>query len=701
MKTKSFIAILLLTIVTVTHAQSTKTVELPYVAHSNTTVLEISKVTLTEKATILDIEAFFRPNFWIRVVSDSYLFVDGKKYMISDGDGIDLDSLFWMPASGEASFRLIFDPIPENSTSFDFIESDCVDCFKIWGVDLTNSQPSMANIPNEYLQSSNAEPTIVSDWKKGKAKVSGQLMGYKPNIDMEATILYFNPITSRSEPTSVPINEDGTFSVEVDMYNPSQVTLTYKSPQADEFWFIASPNEETKVIVNLAEANRLRTKLKRSSPSYGNRLMFSGYNATLNEELHNGLLTRDLVDDSSNQKLLQDISGMTMQKFNNYIMGKYNSAIDANNALNVSQKAKKIANMELAFKVNNYLASAESYLFQSYMDEHKVSWEVATKSVGKIEKDESFNNYLKQLPYKSFDNDLLLTKQLSYNIMIFNYLSSPNDGPFVYFKYLLTLNQVKQDDKDIITDFLSNANEDEPIVVEGPIAKVISTYSDLQQEYFDNRRGINYLSKLWDTDDCHIFDIMSANQITRNMQDFIPLTKKNKEEDIKKLPAVMQEVILEQNNILVAKIEENKKKTGYTILETPEVDNSNLFAEMIKPFVGKVILVDIWATWCGPCRAANIEMEPIKAQFANQDLVYLYLAGEDSPINTWENMITDLHGFHYRIDSSSWSYLREELKSAGVPTYLIIDKVGNQSFHSVGFPGSDTIKRELTKQLNM
>ena len=42
-----------------------------------------------------------------------------------------------MPASGEASFTLAFEPLPRGTRSFDFIESDCDDCFKLYGIDLT------------------------------------------------------------------------------------------------------------------------------------------------------------------------------------------------------------------------------------------------------------------------------------------------------------------------------------------------------------------------------------------------------------------------------------------------------------------------------------------------------------------------------------------------------------------------------------
>jgi len=74
-----------------------KVVDIPPVMHSNTTTVEIHRVTLADTATVLDIDAFFRPGWWIKIASGSYLLADGKKYMIRGGEGIKIDSLFWMP----------------------------------------------------------------------------------------------------------------------------------------------------------------------------------------------------------------------------------------------------------------------------------------------------------------------------------------------------------------------------------------------------------------------------------------------------------------------------------------------------------------------------------------------------------------------------------------------------------------------------
>ena len=136
MKTKTILTLLLVAVAISAQAQQKKVIEQPPAMFANTYTVEIAKVTLSDAETILDIDAYFRPGNWIRIASDGYLLADGKKYMIRSGEGIELDSLFWMPKSGEAEFKLIFEPLPIETTSFDFIESDCDDCFKIYGIDL-------------------------------------------------------------------------------------------------------------------------------------------------------------------------------------------------------------------------------------------------------------------------------------------------------------------------------------------------------------------------------------------------------------------------------------------------------------------------------------------------------------------------------------------------------------------------------------
>ena len=124
----------------------------------------------------------------------------------------------------------------------------------------------------------------------------------------------------------------------------------------------------------------------------------------------------------------------------------------------------------------------------------------------------------------------------------------------------------------------------------------------------------------------------------------------------------------------------------------------NFESEVLKS--DKKVLVDFWATWCGPCRTANKAITPMKEELKDKDIIYLYITGETSPKGTWENMITDIHGEHFRVTNEQWSFLMSSFNIRGVPPYFVVDPEGNITFKQTGFPGVDTMKKELMKALN-
>lgn len=669
-------------------------VEKPASVHSNTNSVEIHRVTLSGDATVLDMDAFYRPGWWIKITSESYLMAEGKKYMIRSGEGIDLDSLFWMPASGEASFKLLFEPLPKSTKTFDFIEGDCENCFKIWGVDLVNDRIVLSKIPGEFQQTLQSDADIAVKWKSGKAVVSGKLLGYNPQYGIGVQLGYINPVTMKEEVVPVTPETDGTFRTGIEMCSPGYLYVTYGATQVERLGLIAGPGKESKILINLPEINRMKSRLHRESPEYGKKVMFVGSYAKLNNELNYG----DLIKSLYTLDFMNDIVGMSLPAYYNYVMEKYRKSVAGNNAQNVSSLAKKIVNMQLGFEVNNFLMSASSYLAQAHMQKNNVSWAEASKVVGPLKKYDGFNDYLLEIPYPHNDPDVLLVQNIPYYINGLNYLGNPKEDEFGLFRYLAASDKVKPEDRNILSNFLEKIKEDEKAEPDSLVISVLKSNTDLQLEYSDKIRGQNYLSKVWNTDNCLLFDLMAAYKIYRKMEDFYPLTDDQKKA-IEAFNPVMRDVLLEENRALLAKIEENKKKTGYTVLDVPEVTDEELFAEMIKPFKGKAVLVDVWETWCGPCRMANKAMEPLKAQLADKEMIYLYLASNSSPENTWKNMIPDLHGYHYRVNDKQSAFLRGQLRSGGVPTYIVLDKEGSEIFHAVGFPGVDTMKKELVKAL--
>ena len=126
-----------------------------------------------------------------------------------------------------------------------------------------------------------------------------------------------------------------------------------------------------------------------------------------------------------------------------------------------------------------------------------------------------------------------------------------------------------------------------------------------------------------------------------------------------------------------------------------DVAPEDILQTILNKYKGKAVLIDMWETWCGPCRAGHKAMAPMKEQMKGQNVQFVNIASPSSPPTTWQRMIKDIDGDHYYLTEEQNHYILSQYESSGIPTYAIYDTKGNQTFKNVGFPGNDVISKEL------
>lgn len=124
----------------------------------------------------------------------------------------------------------------------------------------------------------------------------------------------------------------------------------------------------------------------------------------------------------------------------------------------------------------------------------------------------------------------------------------------------------------------------------------------------------------------------------------------------------------------------------------------DFWQELNEKYSGKIVYVDIWATWCGPCRIEIPYAKELHEYFKEKDIefVNICLASNKSE---WEKMLesSNITGDNYFFNEPQTQLLRNKLQFEGYPTYLIVDKQGDLVDKNAPRPSSG---EEIKKILN-
>ncbi|MES2653058.1 MAG: TlpA disulfide reductase family protein [Bacteroidota bacterium] len=195
-----------------------------------------------------------------------------------------------------------------------------------------------------------------------------------------------------------------------------------------------------------------------------------------------------------------------------------------------------------------------------------------------------------------------------------------------------------------------------------------------------------------------MYDIMRIQTFSSLLADFfIPFSDQKLTEANKLLstPFLMNDLQL-QNNEIKSKIRANKLRA-----KNANVLAINTWEGVLEKFKGKVIYVDFWATWCVPCREDIVEITPVKEELKDDNIAFVYITNQTSPIESYENSVPAIKGNHVRLSTSEWNRISVMFDILGLPHYLLIGKEGQVIENKVSFDGVDELRKKLLNSLKL
>jgi thiol-disulfide isomerase/thioredoxin len=147
-----------------------------------------------------------------------------------------------------------------------------------------------------------------------------------------------------------------------------------------------------------------------------------------------------------------------------------------------------------------------------------------------------------------------------------------------------------------------------------------------------------------------------------------------------------------------------KNMANKDIVVTDGYEKITSIYDVVKKLKGEVVYLDIWGTWCGPCKH-ELKFNPeLKKHFKGKDVAYIYLdMDDDAKDSQWRDFIkiNGMTGLHLRKNRKDIDQFWTELLPKGdsqqyYPMYFIFDKEGKLVQHHAQRPSD---RSKLYKQI--
>ncbi len=485
------------------------------------------------------------------------------------------------------------------------------------------------------------EETYTQGIKPGIAKVSGKIIysaSKENNTFPDIEINTTHPIVGEGIAVTGQVNQDGSFEMEIPVECQTLAGL-----RVGDFWGIIglTPNEKTHLEITLTDTGISNVIISDKLGLTGSDVV--NYFRVLYEETYNYRAKLPPLDyclspDSFAQNYIERIEQTLPLIKNNPTL---------------SAKGKELAIIE--YKFNRLLVVPMDYKGTVKM--------LHSNEMSGQGRENDPNDFVPEEPGKSY-----------YAFLRYFDLDNP-------------INLQTADYNKVLQSILENETLQISPIGETPIETWLSGVKSIMSELVGFNEGLFY-------------DLLASNSYARQFNNELkPLSDKQKENInnyFKGKKGEIAKILLRRNDEII-KLDANKDPL--VVNETPAVSKEKLMNAIISKYQGKVIVVDFWATWCGPCLNAMKEYRTVKSELKGKNVVFVYITDGSSPKNLWEEKIKGIGGEHYYLNDDECEHLMGSFDFEGIPSYVIFDVKGKLHHKFTSYPGNEEMQKMIEKLL--
>lgn len=707
----------------------------------NSGITNISKIELKDNETRIHVHCTFIPNWWVKF-EGTYIqdCATGKKIVASGIENGEFDKEIYMPSSGDSTFVIIFPKLDKSITQIDYGDSGKIEVFGISldpNIKASRSKEIPTNVKdwiNEELGKAKRKTPVNLDsdefFTKEPAKIIGYIKGYDRRLGFSTGIIYSgSEITREDYPTVIEVHEDGRFEATIPMDHPQ---YTYLSLSKALLNYYIEPGQTLAIVLDWDEflaADRFRNDRYEFKD-----IAFIGPLAQINKELYNvnSILKRPpystvYSDEVKNMK--PDEYKAHQEEFTKEYRSELQAllmkdsttpdskTIQAINSIKDNDGLKTLLEKEPLSPHTKTILNINSMVeYATCLYEYEMNYKYAQRDNNQNIVPIEFYDFLQDIPLN--DQKLLLSSSFSTFINRFEYCS-PFEASYKrheqfepkkqYNEYLFEELELlpSDEDKDFIQamDSINHWMNDVEIS-EQDRAKVLSEFmkkgeafhskyekykDEYKKKYLDEipeRTQVDINLGQWKIKDSIYTDVFKLNPgliydiaKTRSLDYILGKSLKNKDDARIFLSSfekgISHPFLKKESERLFLKNYPDRVTAGYTL---PDGDKgAEIMRKIIDPFRGKMLFIDFWGIFCGPCISGIKDRKETRAKYKdNPDFEFIFITSEgESPLDRYNTFVKEQELQNtYRLTEDEYLYLRQLFKFNGIPRYILIDKDG-------------------------